>query len=234
MSNPTAPSQDGLRERLKSLPLFYRTMTVIFGPALLVFGPGWFLKNFPRPGRCLNLGAGVRRLGPGVENIDIAPAPMVDIVADIAHLPIADASVARFVCDNVLEHVPDVEAAVREMHRILEPGGIGYVSTPFLYPVHASPSDFHRWTAPGLLMLFKDFELVKIGTRSGPFSTLNVWLCYTFATIFCLGSDKLFWLLVNASLFLFFPVKLLDLPLLLLPQSLHSASVFYLVVRKHG
>ena len=232
MSAAPEPVKDGLRERLKSLPLFYRAMTVVFGPALLVFCPGWFLQRFPRPGRCLNLGAGVRRLGPGVENIDIAPAPMVDIVADIAHLPIPDASVARFVCDNVLEHVPDVEAAVREMLRILEPGGLGYVSTPFLYPFHASPSDFRRWTAPGLRLLFKDFEMLALGTRSGPFSALNVWLCYTFATCFCVGNDRLFWLLVNASLFLFFPVKLLDLPFLLLPQSLHSASVFYCVVRK--
>ena len=226
--------EDVIRIYARRWPRLYRFIVLVFGPSSLYgFGPKRFLKKYPREGRCLNLGAGVQRIGPDVENVDIVAAPGVDIVADIHRIPLPDASVARIICDNVLEHVVEPAIAAREIFRLLEPGGIAYISTPFNYPFHAAPRDYQRWTASGLYELFREFDVVKIGVRSGPFSTLNVWLCYIVATIFCFGNEKLFWFLMNISIFLFFPVKFLDLPFLLIPQSIHSASVLYCVIRKN-
>src|SRR6266576_3272332 len=43
--------------------------------------------------------------------------------ADATSLPVPDASFERAVCVQVLEYVRDVPTALREMHRVLRPGG---------------------------------------------------------------------------------------------------------------
>ncbi|WP_108723984.1 class I SAM-dependent methyltransferase [Mycobacterium intracellulare] len=55
----------------------------------------------------------------------------VDDVVDITDMPIyADNSFDFFICSHVLEHVPDDVRAVRELYRILAPGGRGIIMTP--------------------------------------------------------------------------------------------------------
>ena len=50
-----------------------------------------------------------------------SPAVFVDGTADA--LPLADTSVDVLVCERVLQHVDDPDAAVREFARVLRPGG---------------------------------------------------------------------------------------------------------------
>ncbi len=73
-----------------------------------------------------------------------------DIFADACRLPVADACVDGVVCLEVIEHVPDPAQAVREIARVLKPGGRAWISMPFLYPVHNEPYDFQRFTEFGL------------------------------------------------------------------------------------
>ncbi len=236
MQKNKTTSQDTLREFFKRWPKFYLVIGYVFGPVMFLdFGPRTFLKkHFPvvGTGNILNIGSGPMRLRSDIKNIDITPYEEVDIVADMTALPLLDASIDGFICDNVLEHVERPQEAVAELYRVLKPGAIGYVSTPFLYPFHASPYDYQRWTAAGLEVLFKDFAEVDVRVRSGLFSTLNVWLCYVLPSFFSFGSDRLYWLLVNISLFIFFPVKLLDIIAIHLPFASHTAAVFYCIVKR--
>ena len=62
-------------------------------------------------------------------------------------LPIADAAYDTIISFNTLEHVRRDEFALSELVRILKPGGHLHIVVPFLYRVHASPSDYHRHTA---------------------------------------------------------------------------------------
>jgi hypothetical protein len=39
---------------------------------------------------------------------------------------------------------------------------------PFLYPFHAAPHDYQRYTPSGLAMLFEDFEVLEVGTDRRP------------------------------------------------------------------
>ncbi|MFT7644533.1 MAG: SAM-dependent methyltransferase [Candidatus Paceibacteria bacterium] len=227
---------DGIREYLKRWSRTYRFIVKFFGPTYLYrTGPENFLKRFfsePDTSLILNIGSGARTLRQDVTNIDITPYDEVQIVASATDLPLDTATVDGIVCDNVLEHVDEPELAVNEMFRVMKPGAVGYISTPFLYPFHASPYDYQRWTAAGLEHLFKDFSEVEVGVRSGIFSALNVWLCYFLPSLFSFGSSRLYWFLVNLSIFLFFPIKFLDILTNNFPFAKHTAAVFYCIIKK--
>lgn len=59
---------------------------------------------------------------------EVPDAPL--LLADCLALPVEDAAVDAIVSANVLEHVADDEGALREMHRLLRPGGIAAVVVP--------------------------------------------------------------------------------------------------------
>ena len=72
------------------------------------------------------------------------------------------------IADQVLEHVGDPVAAVRNMRAMLRPGGWALVATPFLFRIHARPHDYCRWTEAGLRRLLVDggFEDRSVQTFS--------------------------------------------------------------------
>lgn len=53
------------------------------------------------------------------------------LLADVCDLPVGDNSVDAAVSANMLEHVSDDEQALREIHRILRPGGLAACVVPF-------------------------------------------------------------------------------------------------------
>jgi SAM-dependent methyltransferase len=58
-----------------------------------------------------------------------APAAEL-ILGDVTKLPFGDGTVDAVVSANLLEHVPDDLAALREIHRVLKPGGRAAVIVP--------------------------------------------------------------------------------------------------------
>jgi SAM-dependent methyltransferase len=57
-----------------------------------------------------------------------APA---DLKLDITRMDVPDGAFDLILCSHVLEHVPDDGAAMRELHRVLAPGGLALVLTPY-------------------------------------------------------------------------------------------------------
>ena len=55
----------------------------------------------------------------------------LDIVGDITSIPEPDASFDAILCVEVLEHVPDPLAALRELGRLLKPNGQLILTAPF-------------------------------------------------------------------------------------------------------
>jgi len=72
-----------------------------------------------------------------VTTTDLA-APGVDYHWDITALPIDDQQYDAIVCGHVLEHIPDDASAMRELHRVLKPGGVAYIQVPYS---RTSPTD---------------------------------------------------------------------------------------------
>jgi ubiquinone/menaquinone biosynthesis C-methylase UbiE len=58
--------------------------------------------------------------------------------------------------------VQDPFKSIREIRRVLRPGGRIICSTTFILPIHDSPRDFYRFTIFGLRAIFKDFKEVNI------------------------------------------------------------------------
>jgi len=77
-------------------------------------------------------------------NIDRTTNP--DIICDASHIPLPDNSYDVIIMGELLEHIPEPLEAMTETYRILRPGGTALVTVPFLYPIHADPKDYSRYT----------------------------------------------------------------------------------------
>ena len=107
--------------------------------------------------------------------LDKVPNYHPDIVGDVQQLSLPDASVEAIICNAVLEHVEEPQKAVKEMYRILKPGGYCFIYVPFLYYYHPMPGyydDFYRFTYDGVKYLTRDFKEVEIQNVRGALSTV--------------------------------------------------------------
>jgi len=57
-------------------------------------------------------------------------SPIADVKADICDLPFEDNSYDTILCNHVLEHIPDDSKAMKELFRVLKPGGYGIFQIP--------------------------------------------------------------------------------------------------------
>jgi SAM-dependent methyltransferase len=124
-----------------------------------------------RPGETvLNLGSGVHKqyANERLVNFDIAPHDNADVVGDGERLPFRDEVFDGVLLDAVVEHLARPHRVVAEVRRVLKPGGTVLAQVPFLYPFHAAPHDYQRYTPAGLRMLFEEFELIEAGTDRRP------------------------------------------------------------------
>jgi len=66
----------------------------------------------------------------------------VDDRVDLSNMTIyGDAAIDMFICSHVLEHVPDDRRAMRELFRVLKPGGFGIVMVPLVVGVEETHED---------------------------------------------------------------------------------------------
>ena len=98
-----------------------------------------------------------------------------DYVCDLASIPVEDARFDHVILTQVLEHLPDPATVLRELHRVLKPGGTLWLTAPLFYAEHEKPYDFFRYTQFGLRRLLEDaeFEVLEIAWLEGYFGTLS-------------------------------------------------------------
>ncbi len=81
-------------------------------------------------------------------------SPRADVIANALRLPFADSVFDTVVCFQVLDDFTEPIDLIREMARVLRPGGALLLSVNQSWRVHNPPTDFYRFTPFGLRYLF--------------------------------------------------------------------------------
>lgn len=123
-------------------------------------------------GLVLDVGGGIRnsyvhllQIEDTLESVNIDPTMEPTYLADLnGQLAIPSNRYDNVICFNTLEHISNDRNALRQMCRVLKPGGTAHITAPFVYRVHGAPSDFHRHTAYAWeeMLVEAGFELSSI------------------------------------------------------------------------
>jgi len=86
----------------------------------------------------------------------------IDVQADAYRLPFRDNAFDIALCTEVLEHTHSPALVLREVRRVLKPGGKLLLTTPFAFPIHDVPMDYYRFTRFGLVHLLSDWKIESL------------------------------------------------------------------------
>jgi len=133
-------------------------------------------------GKVLDLGAGSGKYRSLIKEsareyiaFDAKPGKNIDVVGDALNLSFPNRTFDTVVSTQVLEHVEKPWIMVKEIGRVLKPGGVCIVTAPFLEPFHQDPGDFFRYSTQGIQSLFKNenFEVIECATCGRIFSVIS-------------------------------------------------------------
>ncbi len=99
----------------------------------------------------------------------------IDYISEITDIPVPDSSFDVILCTEVLEHVPEPIAALREMSRILRPGGRMLVTAPLGSGLHQLPYHYYGGFSPQWYRHFSHIfglEIKEIVPNGGFFKLL--------------------------------------------------------------
>lgn len=192
------------------------------------------IERFGAEGTMINIGAGQTRLHPRIKNIEIDDGPNIDIVGSVLDLPFEDNSVDLVVTQEVLEHVAHPLVAMREIHRVLKPGGVAYVQLPFIIGDHRCPDDFWRFTSQGIEELARQggFNQIELETTVGPATGAYRISVEFWAILLSSLTPGLYRYAKGLAALLLYPVKWFDAIMRRHPEAHRIAGGFFVTVTK--
>lgn len=122
-------------------------------------------------GKVLDLACGVLPYKEHLMNINITSYIGVDLEPTDYHnqvkpdyywdgqkIPLEDGAVDFVLATEFLEHYFDTALILKEIKRVLKPGGIFFFTVPSIWPLHEAPYDYHRFSPFTLEEHFKRTE----------------------------------------------------------------------------
>lgn len=100
--------------------------------------------------------------------VNIDPKVTPDYICDARSMPFQNDYADILICSEMLEHVDEPAEVLKEMYRVLKPGGKIFVCVPFSMHIHGLPHDYGRyteiwWKAQAGKIGFSRIELAKQG-----------------------------------------------------------------------
>lgn len=111
----------------------------------------------------------------------------VDVYYDGNTLPFGDEIFDSILASEVLEHVPDINVTLSELHRVLRKSGKILITIPFVWIEHELPYDFRRLTVNGIEKVLLDSGFKPLSTsKSGAFFEVIVqmWMMYLHSVLY--------------------------------------------------
>lgn len=151
-------------------------------------------------GRVLDLGAGsakyreiILKKASEYRSCDAVKNEDIDDVCDVLNLPYSAESFNTVISTQVIEHVNNPYRMAEQIYKVLKPGGKIIVTAPFLILKHSDPGDYFRFTAGGLLEVFKQsgFTIIESGCYGGFFMVLSEMIHFSFFNPYSHRSSRL-------------------------------------------
>jgi len=165
------PEEYGIMFRVEEMHWWYQALHRLIFQTLESRVPDWREKEILDAG--CGTGSILKQLGNPARNVGVDLAPEAVSFcrkrglnnvrqADICALPFIDASFDVVICSSVLYHqwVGDPAVAVRELHRVLRPGGLLLLNVPALRFLHSAHDEAvmtaHRFNKSEMRQLLRD------------------------------------------------------------------------------
>lgn len=120
----------------------------------------------------------LRRRGFKIIHADVKKTDGVDLALDIEREVGIKDEFDILICANILEHVRDIDAAVKNILKLIKDGGYAWISMPHEYPYHPDPIDtMFRPTNKDLERLFPNQAILKseiLNCKKGKISILFI------------------------------------------------------------
>jgi SAM-dependent methyltransferase len=96
-------------------------------------------------------------------------------VCDLKSIPVEDARYDYIFFNQVMEHLPQPHLVLKELFRVLKPGGKLIYTAPLFYEEHEQPYDFYRYTQFGVKFLFNEagFSFQRLDWMDGYYATVG-------------------------------------------------------------
>jgi SAM-dependent methyltransferase len=82
------------------------------------------------------------------------------------NMPFGDNSFDSSMATEVLEHCPEPEVVLKEILRVLKPGGVLFFTVPFLWNLHEVPHDEYRYTPFSMKRHLENSGFIEIDIKA--------------------------------------------------------------------
>lgn len=111
----------------------------------------------------------------------------IDIFYDGLTIPLPDGYFDSVLSSEVFEHIFNLDHVLRELNRVMKPGGKLLVTCPFVWNEHEVPYDYARYTRFALADILKrnGFEIMEF-SKTGNFvtATYQLWILYWYHLLY--------------------------------------------------